>query len=279
METWPFLAVLLSAMLHAFWNAAARSAPEPGEALACGVAASGPVGLLGLALVGAPAAAALPWIAVGVVVNTIAIRLAMEAYRSASFGLAYPVMRAGIPLLVLPIGILALGERPGLVGAAGILLIVAALAVLALAARRAGGAELRGLGYALLAAAASAVYVTIDAVGVRLGGNVLGYAFLVCSGNALAIVGLSAVEGRNLLKILPRNAPRAVFIALVSTASFLLYIGVVAVSPVALAAALRETSVLFAVALARFALGERIGVSHWSAAALALAGVAAIRLA
>ena len=61
--------------------------------------------------------------------------------------------------------------------------------------------------------------------------------------------------------------------------SFLLYISVVAVSPVALAAALRETSVLFAVAIARFVLGERIGAFHWGAALMALAGVAAIRLA
>jgi drug/metabolite transporter (DMT)-like permease len=279
METWPFLAVLGSALLHAVWNAAARSGVEPGEVMACGVVVSGGVGLAGLLFAGLPDSPSLPWLVGGVVINTIGIRFAMAAYRSASFGLAYPVMRAGIPLLVLPIGVVVLGQWPGPIGVVGVLLVAAALIMLAFAASRAGRGELRGVGFALLAAMAGAGYVSADAVGVRLSGNVLGYAFLVTIGNALAIWLLSAAEGRNLILLLPRHAKRAVFISLVSTASFLLYLDVVARNPVALAAALRETSVLFAVAIARFALGERIGPFHWGAATLALAGVAAIRLA
>ncbi len=279
METWPFLAVLGSALLHAVWNAAARSGVEPGEVMACGVALSGLVGLAGLAFTGLPDAASLPWAVGSVLINTIGIRFAMAAYRSASFGLAYPVMRAGIPLLVLPIGVLALGEWPRPVGVAGVLLVAAALIMLAFAASRAGRHELRGVGFALLAAMAGAGYVSADAVGVRLSGNVLAYAFVISIGNGLALGLLSAAEGRNLILLMPRHAKRALFISVVSTASFLLYLEVVASSPVALAAALRETSVLFAVAIARFALGERIGPFHWGAAMLALAGVAAIRLA
>ena len=279
METWPFLAVLASALLHAVWNAAARSGAEPGEVLSCGVIASGFVGLAGLLVVGLPAAPALPWLAGGVVVNTIGLRLAMAAYRSASFGLAYPVMRAGIPLLVLPIGIATLGEWPRPIGVVGVLAVAAALIMLAFAARGAGRSELKGVGYALLAAMAGAGYVTADAIGVRLGGNVFGYAFLVSVGNGAAIAIVSTVEGHNVVRMFKRHVRRALFISAISMVSFLLYISVVAVSPVALVAALRETSVLFAVAIARFVLGERIGPFHWGAALLALTGVAAIRLA
>ncbi len=279
METWPFLAVLGSALLHAVWNAAARSGVEPGEVMACGVLVSGCVGLAGLLFTGLPAQASIPWAVASVLVNTIGIRFAMAAYRSASFGLAYPVMRAGIPLLVLPIGVLALGEWPRPLGVAGVLLVAGALIMLAFAASRAGRAELKGVGFALLAAVAGAGYVSADAIGVRVSGNVLGYAFLISFGNGLALWLLSAAEGRNLVRVMPRHAKRALFISGVSTASFLLYLDVVSHSPVALAAALRETSVLFAVAIARFALGERIGAFHWGAATLALAGVAAIRLA
>ncbi len=279
METWPFLAVLGSALLHAIWNAAARSGLEPGEVMACGVVASGGVGLVGLLFTGFPATASLPWLAAGVVINTIGIRFAMAAYRSASFGLAYPVMRAGIPILVLPIGVITLGQWPHPIGVIGVLLVAAALIMLAFAASRAGRAELRGVGFALLAAMAGAGYVSADAIGVRLSDNVLGYAFLVSLGNGITIWLLSAVEGRNLIRIFPRHAKRAIFISGISMVSFLLYLEAVAVSPVALTAALRETSVLFAVAIARFALGERIGRFHWGAAMLALAGVAAIRLA
>ncbi len=279
MDSWPFLAVLASALLHACWNALVRSAPEPGDALACGVVAASLFGLAGLAVTGLPAAPAWPWLLGGVVVNTLGMRLAMAAYRRASYGLAYPVMRAGIPLFVLPIGFLLLGEWPGLRGAAGVMMIAMALAMLALAARRAGGAELRGFGYAVLAAIAGSGYVTADAMGVRLGGNVLGYAFAVSALNGAAMVALSQAEGRSILPILCRQAPRAALIATLSTASFLLYILALSVSPAALAAALRETSVLFAVAIARFALGEAIGRYHVAAALLALAGVVGIRFA
>ncbi len=63
-----------------------------------------------------------------------------------------------------------------------------------------------------------------------------------------------------------------------SMTSFLLYIWAVTVSPIALAAALRETSVVFATLIAAFILKEHIRPLHWAAAGLALAGVVAIRL-
>jgi drug/metabolite transporter (DMT)-like permease len=49
-------------------------------------------------------------------------------------------------------------------------------------------------------------------------------------------------------------------------------------APVALVAALRETSVLFALLIARAALGERVGTMRWAGAASIVAGVVAIRL-
>jgi uncharacterized membrane protein len=278
-ETLPFVAVLASALLHATWNAIARAGSEPGDVLASGVMASGLVSIPCLMWFGLPASESLPWLAAGVVINTIGIRLAMAAYRSASFGLAYPVMRAGIPLLTLPIGAVMLNEWPRPSGVVGVLLIASALIMLALAARRAGQAETRGLGYALLAAIAGAGYVTADAGGVRISGNIFSYAFLVSLGNALAIMVVMLIEKRDPLPILRRHAHRAFTISAISTTSFLLYIWAVASTPVALAAALRETSVLFAVAIAQYVLKEDVGRFQWLAAGLAVAGVVAIRIA
>ena len=48
-------------------------------------------------------------------------------------------------------------------------------------------------------------------------------------------------------------------------------------APVALVAALRETSVLFAMLIAVFLLGERAGALRWGAAALVTGGVALMR--
>ncbi len=277
-DTWPFLAVLASAILHALWNAYVRAAAEPGEVLAGGVMLAGFIGLAGLAWSGLPQTESWLWLVIGVIVNSIGIRFAIAAYRTASYGLAYPVMRAGIPLFTLPAGIVLLSEWPRVGGLIGVLLIAAALIMLAFAARGAGRTETRGLAYALAASLMGAGYVTADAVGVRVSGNFLGYFFGVMVGNAIALQGLLALEGKNAFRQIRSQFAATAAIALVSTASFLLYLWAVTLSPVALAAALRETSVLFAVAIARFALKEEIGRWHWLAAGCAVAGIAAIRL-
>jgi drug/metabolite transporter (DMT)-like permease len=50
-------------------------------------------------------------------------------------------------------------------------------------------------------------------------------------------------------------------------------------APVAMVAALRETSILFGVAIAGLVLGERIGPTRLACAALIVAGAASLRLA
>jgi drug/metabolite transporter (DMT)-like permease len=278
-ETWPFLAVLASALLHASWNALARASSEPGDVVASAVIAAGLISVPALFWTGLPGQASWGWLLGGMVINVAGIRFSMAAYRRASFALTYPIMRAGIPMLALPVAFVLLGEWPRPGGAFGVVLIAAALLMLGFAARRSGRDELKGVGFALLAALAGAGYVSADAMGVRLGGNIFGYAFALAVGNAMLMALLTRVEGKSPVAMFRRHAGIAFGISFVSMTSFLLYIWAVAQTPVALAAALRETSVLFAVAIAAFVLKEEVGRWHWAAAFLALAGVAAIRAA
>jgi drug/metabolite transporter (DMT)-like permease len=277
-QTLPFLALLLSALLHASWNAIARSRPEPGDALAAGVIMSGIIAVPLMAWLGLPAPASWPPLAIGIVLNTIGIRLAMAAYRHASFGLAYPVMRAGIPLFMLPVGIVFFAERPGLPAFAGVLAISLALLLLAIAASRAGRAEMRGVFFALAAGAMGAGYVASDAFGVRASGNALGYAAAVSVGNALMLAAFMAAERRSAVTLIARRWRTGLAICSLSMTSFMLYVWALVETPVALAAALRETSVLIAVAIAAVILKERVVPLQWLAVALAFAGAAGIRL-
>jgi drug/metabolite transporter (DMT)-like permease len=276
--TVPFLAVMASALLHATWNALARRQPNPGEILACGVLAAGVISLPALLVTGLPGRAAWPWLIGGCIINSIGIRASMAAYERTSYGLAYPVMRAGIPLLAMPIAIILFSEWPTIGAASGVLLICASLGLLALIASRSGKAELSGMGFALLASLCGAGYVAADAMGVRLSGNAMGYAFTLAVGNALIIAAMTRFEGKNPVALLARNAGIGFGISFISMTSFLLYIWALTVTPVAVAAALRETSVLFATAIAAFVLKERIVPLHWLAALLALGGIALIRL-
>jgi uncharacterized membrane protein len=256
----------------------ARTHKAPGDIIACAVMAAGVISLVPLLILGMPPTAALPWLAAGIVINSIGIRAAMAAYDRTSYGLAYPIMRAGIPLLALPIAILMFGEWPSLGGAFGVLLISLALILLAFVARKAGKAELSGVGFALFAALCGAGYVACDAMGIRLSHNIFSYAFAVAVGNAIVLALMVRAEGRNPLTLLARHAQRSFAISVLSMASFLIYVWALNITPVALAAALRETSVLFATAIAAFVLKEKITVLHWCAALVALMGIVAIRM-
>jgi drug/metabolite transporter (DMT)-like permease len=276
-ETVPFIAILASALLHAIWNAIARSQHNPGDIMACAVMMSGLVSLPFLLLTGLPSSQAMPWLLFGVAINSVGIRAAMAAYERTSFGLAYPIMRAGIPLMALPIAVVMFGEWPSPGGAAGVLLICAALLMLAFVARRAGKAELSGVGFAMFAGLCGAGYVAADAMGVRLSDNIWSYALGVAVGNGLMLGLMVRIEGRNPARLLSQNGKVALLISVISTSSFMIYVWALKITPVAPAAALRETSVLFATGIAAFIMKERITALHWCAALVALAGIVAIR--
>ena len=131
----PFLAVLLSALLHASWNAIARASSNPGDVFIAAVISSGVIGLVGLLWSGLPAQASWFYLAFGLGFNTAGIRFSIAAYKRASFALAYPAMRAGIPLTTLPIAAIMIHELPHPIGILGVLLIATALILLAIAAR------------------------------------------------------------------------------------------------------------------------------------------------
>jgi drug/metabolite transporter (DMT)-like permease len=277
--TLPFLAVLASALLHASWNAFARVQGNPGHALAVGVMVSGIVSIPAMLFVGLPDAPALPWLVAGVIINSAGIRVMMAAYRRIPFGLAYPVARAGIPLMALPMSLVLFDEQLRFGPALGVLAIAVAILLLALTVDRSGERQMTGLGFALLASLAGAGYVACDAMGVRLSGNGYAYAFAVAVGNGIALALMMWFEKLPPHRLIIDNFSVGCRISFVSMLSFMLYVWALLHAPIALVAALRETSVLFATIIAAVFLRERIGPLHWMSACLAVGGIAAIRLA
>jgi drug/metabolite transporter (DMT)-like permease len=78
--------------------------------------------------------------------------------------------------------------------------------------------------------------------------------------------------------IVTRHARLAVPAALASTASYLLILWVYTRAPIAPAAALRDTSAIFAMLIAALWLKERFGAVRLAALAVAIGGVALLRL-
>jgi len=270
-------AALLSAFLHAAWNAAVKASADPKGAMAAQVMASGLVALPLLAELPLPSAAALPWLAGSALFNFLTFLALLRGYEEGGgFGLVYPLARAVSPLLVLGLASAISGEAVSGLGTAGIALVSGGVAFFAYGEGRQHPAAFL---YALLAGGASAAYAVCDANGVRHAASVLGYGFAVSVVNALVFASFYRLRtARSALAALRSHSAIAILGAAASTLSYLLILWVWSRAPVALGAALRDTSLVFA-ALIAAALGERLTLPRLGAIALVTAGACAIRFA
>lgn len=288
MSNFIVLAVLAGAVLHAAWNALVKSSGDKplDTALVHGLGAL--VALPFAIFVGLPSAAAAPFIAASLVVH-IGYYIALAgAYQHGEMGMTYPIMRGTAPLLVaLGSGVL-LGEAPTPAAWLGIVGITLGVALVGLAHPGEALHHRKALGFALANAAIIAGYTFIDGSGVRAekaaGGDVWPYVLWLFALDGLAYPLLvwwrRSAEGRRAALVYARRRwPLAALGGTASIGSYAIALWAMTLAPVASVAALRETSVLFAVVLSTVLLKERFGVQRAVGAAVIVAGVVALRLA
>ena len=281
-------AVLGAALLHATWNALVKGRAGQGDPLlstvlvvAGGALASG----LLLPFFTSPTPASWPFIAASSVVQVAYYRLLIQAYAHGDMSHAYPLMRGSAPLLVALLNGVLTGER--LDGAQWIAVCLICGGVLAMLlgaraphARQAGPSQRRATGFALATACVIALYTMIDGAGVRRSGAPAAYTMWIFLLNGTAVTAWAARRrGRDLLRL---AAARPLLLPLggVSTlGSYGIALWAMTLAPVAAIAALRETSILFATAIAALFLRERIGRGRMLAVFLIACGAVAMRLA
>lgn len=278
MDSWQVAAALLSAVLHAGWNAAVKSHARPSEIMTAQMAIGALLGLPALLWTGLPAAAALPWIAGSTCINLVIVTALLRAYGLLGFGTAYPVVRALSVMLVTPAATLLSGELLSGYGLLGIGLIVISLLLLASGHRGHAAVPRSALFWMLLAGLATAGYVLCDAQGVRRAGSPLAYGFVVSATNAAAMFVLQGVAARQWRSV-ATHAAAAAPIALASTVSYLLILWVWSEAPIAPASALRDTSSIFAIAIAVVWLREPLTRPRLFAILLSATAVPLLRLA
>jgi len=268
-------AALLSALLHASWNAAVKASAQPERAMTAQMVGAAVLALPGLAWTGLPAAASWGWVAASVALNMVAVHAVLKAYAAGNFGVVYPLLRATSVLLVLPLAAAVAGEWPRPLAAVGVALISLAVLLLAFGGRATLPAA--GWGWLALAASSGAGYIVCDGAGARAAGSPAAYGLAVTVVNALARLALARGSGAPVRALLAHWRGGLV-LAVVSTASYLLILGVYVRAPIALASALRDTSALWAALIAVVVLKERLHPTVLAAVALAVGGAALIRL-
>ena len=279
MDTAVFLAVLGAAVMHAGWNAIVKVGLDRFSSILLMSIVQGAMALCLLPFFAAPLAAAWPWLAASALLHIGYKLFLLRAYEHGDLSQVYPLARGTAPLIVALVGAIWLGESM----TAGKTAAVAAIALGVIVMSRSGGSldrlPRKALLYALGTACFTASYTLVDGVGARIAETASGYVLWMFAGDALGITGFAlATRGPGALGRLLPAWRSGIAAGGLSLGSYWIAIWAFTLAPLALVAALRETSVLFAMLIGVFLLGERANPWRWVSAGLILSGVVLMRL-
>jgi len=273
------LIVLCAALLHATWNALIKSGNDKllDSILLCVTA--GILALAALPFLPLPAAASWPLLIASTVIHVVYFCLVAFAYRVADLSFVYPLMRGSAPLFTALFAAVMLGEPLAVGGWLGVFLLCVGVLVLALDSRRAANIPCSAWTFGLGNAAVIVGYTVVDGIGVRASGNAWSYVCWLFTLTALPMLAMGWAMRRKAIVLLPLGAWGKGFIGgACSIGSYGLALWAMTQAPIALIAALRETSVLFGTAIAALLLHEKFGRMRWLAAGFVVAGAVAMKL-
>ena len=268
---------LSAAILHAAWNSFLRTGADR---LWTMTVMSLPSTLLALVLIFVfpmPPAAAWPYIVISATLQVSYSVFLVAAYRLADLGQVYAIVRGSAPLFVTVYGYLLIGEKLGSYQLCGIVLIAGGIMGLSLGKIR---ASVSALVYALAAGAMVACYTTLDAIGVRLvghSGSYLAWA-LIFYGIFYPAMFMIA-RGRLPADIRPVEFSKAFASGIVAIMAYILVLTALHLGPAGPIAALRETSVIFAILIGWLFLGEALTARRLAACLVVTAGVISLSFA
>lgn len=278
MTTGLLLAVLGAAFLHAAWNAVVKVGTSKIGAMLVVSLAEIAIGLGVVLLRPAIDPSAWPWVAAACLTHLAYKSFLTFAYERGDLSRVYPIARGAAPMLVALVGAATLEDAVSSRDYAGILLLGLGILLMArgvFASRE----DRRLLPLALGSALATATYTLIDGLGARVSGEPVAYVgwIFVGGGTLFAAVmllwkGPSVVPGR------PRDWALGSLGSAASFGSYAVSIWAMTIAPIAVVAAMRETSILFAVLIGWLLFGERMDGPKWMAVGLIVAGVALTRL-
>ena len=274
-----FLAVLAAAACHAGWNALIKGSGDPLATSAIVSVAACAVSIALLPITGLPDPAAWPWVGASVVVHLFYFASLIEAYRYGDLGQVYPLARGSAPLMT--------GFASGLIGEyltplawAGLLLLAGGVLLLSLPRRGGARFDRRGVGFALATAVTICAYSIIDGVGSRMSLYSPAYTavlFIGCGGVMFTYAVLR--RGSAVFRGAGARWPVSLAGGTMQVVSYGIANWAMTLAPIALVAALRETSVLFGALIAVVILKEPLRPSRIAAAVLIACGLIVLRMA
>jgi len=273
-----FAVVILAAGLHAAWNALVKGGADKGVSMAAVVLGQGLFGALALTFATLPDPAAWPYLMGSLVLHLGYQLFLIQSYRFGDLTQVYPVARGVAPLLVAGASALLLGVTFSGLELLAMAMISIGIASVSLVRRGDGMLQGKAMALALLTGCFIAAYSVTDGQGARIAGTALGYFGVLSALDALVFASVARFTRPGLIGRALRQ-PRSLLLG--GGASFTAYALVVwafTQAPIALITALRETSIVFALLIGVFVLGERLSLVKVVATAVTLSGAILLRL-
>ncbi len=270
--------MLAAGLLHASWHSLVKSGQNQVTVLAGMGAVAGLCAAAALPFVPWPAGNVWPVLLLSVGLH-IAYKLSLAgAYARGDFGQAFPLARGMVPLFAALIAFFALGQLPSISQCVGIVLVSSGLLLLAVD-------KLHGLApwplilKAAAAGAAVASYSTLDAYGTRLFGDWLGFTAWLIAIDSFAFLLLGrALRGPALWTELRAARWRVLVSGMLGLLSFCVFLWALSRNAVGAVTTIRETSVLFAMAIGVLLHGEPLSLRRLTGAIAILAALVVIAL-
>lgn len=266
--------VLLAAALHAGWNALVKIRGDRLVVMAVVTLAGSLISLPFAAFVAAPDPASWPLLALTILLHTGYHIFLPIAYDHGDLGQVYPIARGSAPMFVTLGALLFAGETLGPVALVGVICLSAG--VMALAFDRESGirGKPKAVFYALLTAICIASYTVVDGLGARAAGSVLGFAVWLTIGDGVLTFALVFVWKRGRVwRVARENLGTGFLGGAMQVGAYWIIVWALALAPMAMVSALRETSVLFAAVISTFLLREGFGVWRFVSAGFIALGL------
>src|ERR1700751_2713633 len=278
METFVVLLVLLSALLHATWNAFLHLSEDRIWLLGMMSIPYVVVSAIGVVVLPLPAPAAWPYIAASVVLEFGYCLALVRAYRSGDFGQIYPIARGLSPLLVFAGALVFAHETLKPLAATGVALV--SLGIVSLAFRRNMRFSGESVPYALLTGLFISAYSVVDGIRARVAGNGLSYimwVYLLWNAPQFLLVWHWGGGAKGLFTA-RETMMKGMLSGVIALVAYCLIIEAYRYLPIAMVSALRELSSIFAVLIGWLVMREKLTTRRIAACLLVTLGAVLIRI-
>lgn len=278
MSLFVMLAVLGSAFFHALWNTLIKAGTNRMAATVILSLGEIPFGVAVAASRPMLAVEAAPWVLAAGCTHFFYKLFLTLAYQQGDLSRVYPIARGTAPLLVAVVSAGFLGEVLTPMEFAGIMVL--GLGILMMAGGVIFAGENRKLiPFALGSAVATAIYTMIDAHGAKVSGDAVAYvAWVFIADGVIFSSVILAWKGPGFLPKKRKPWVTGLVAAAASYVAYAISIWATTVAPVSLVAALRETSILFAVLMGWIFFHEKMTRTKALAALVIVGGVVLTRL-